>query len=437
MRKPKGYWNYDTCYAEAKKYSSRNGFKHGNETAYRISREKGWIEDYDWLIPQLNLLTYEECYKLAKRCTTKADLKRLNIKAYKASFNKGWIKKFDWLLDGRFFDSDGVKKDKSKKEPNFVLESKQKTHNIYAYEFEGKAVYVGLTATRRIKGRIKEHFLSNSPVSKYASENNVSIPEMRILFTDLTPLEASIKEGEVLSEYANNGWTIVNKAPTGSLGSYLHGYWTKERCIEESKKYKTIKEYQNCNQSSYYAARINEWLDEFTWLERSIRPSKYWDHEHCLEEAKKYQLLNDFKTNSQRAYIVATKNGWIREYTWLKRQLSPKGYWDDYNNCYQTAKQYDSRISFCHGNGPAYQSAREHKWLDDYTWFKYKKQKPKGYWTYETCYEEARKYKTRTEFSKNCNRGYLMSLTKGWINDYIWFKNNNTNDQFYIEWLEE
>ena len=424
MSKPKNYWNYDTCCAEAKKYSSRNEFKHGNETAYRISRENKWIDDYDWLKPQLNLLTFEECYELAKQCVTKADLKRLDIKAYRASFNKGWIKKFDWLLDGRFFDSNGVQKDKSSKEPNFVLESKKKSHNVYVYEFEDKAVYVGLTATRRIKGRIKEHFMSSSPVSKYASENNVRIPEMKIIYTDLTPLEASIKEGEVLSEYAGKGWKIVNIAPTGGLGSFLHGSWTKERCIEESKKYKTRKEYQNGNQSSYYAAKVNEWLDEFTWLERRIRPSGYWNHEHCFEEAKKYQLLRDFRYNSQRAYQVAKKNDWIKEYTWLKRQLSPKGYWDNYDNCYQEAKKYDSRISFCHGNSPAYQSARKYKWLDDYTWLKYKKQKPKGYWTYETCYEEAKKYKTRTSFSKNCNRAYLVSLTNDWLKDYIWFNDN-------------
>ena len=67
--------------------------------------------------------------------------------------------------------------------------------------------------------------------------------------------------------------------------------------------------------------------------------------------------------------------------------------------------------------------------MDDYTWFKYNKQKPKGFWNYENCYNEARKYKSRTEFCRKCVRGYQMSLTNGWIKDYTWFKNNNKDAQ--------
>ena len=195
--------------------------------------------------------------------------------------------------------------------------------------------------------------------------------------------------------------------------------------MEEGRKYKTIKEYQRGNQSSYYAARVNGWLKEFTWFEHRTHPSGYWNYDRCKEEARKYVFLIDFRNNSQRPYQVAKAKGWIKEYSWLKRKLLPKGYWDNYDNCFQEAQKYDSRISFYHGCHAAYESARKNKWLDDYTWFKNKKQKPKGYWAYETCFEEAKKYISRKEFSDKCNRAYLVSLINGWINDYFWFNNSN------------
>lgn len=421
-------WTYDTCYEEAKKYTSRNEFKHGNSSAYNVARKNKWIDDYNWLIPQLEIWTYEKCREIAEQCHTKAAFKKMNYKAYQSSYHNGWIDKYDWLLDGRYYDSDGKKKEKTQKtaiSKNVALESKEKTHCVYVYEFDDNSVYVGLTMIRRIKSRDYEHIFSNDTVSKYAVEKNVPIPEMKIILTDLTPLEARNKEGEVLEKYVKNGWNVLNKAKTGSLGSYMHGYWSKERCMEESKKYKTLSEYQDNNQSSYYAARVNGWIEEFTWLERQILPSGYWNYEHCMKESKKYERLIDFKNNSQRAYNVAMANGWISEYTWLKRTLLPKGWWNDYSHVYDEAKKYDSRISFFHGNHPAYESARKHKWLDDYTWFKYKKQKPKNYWNYEHCYEEAKKYNSRKEFSDKCNRAYLVSLQNGWINDYTWFNKNN------------
>lgn len=417
-------WNAETCRREALKYNSRNEFKHGNNSAYNVARKNGWIDDYDWLIPQLEIWTYEKCLEIAQQCVTKADFKKANSKAYQAASHNGWMDKFDWLLDGRYFDSNGKKKEKSKRGPNKALESKRKSHCVYAYEFDDHAVYVGLTMIRRIKGRDYEHIFSNDSVSKYALENNVQIPEMKVILSDLTPLEARNKEGEILEEYVKKGWKALNKTKTGSLGSYMHGYWTKERCMEEGRKYNTINEYQKGNPSSYYAARVNEWLKDFTWFEHRTNPSGYWNYDHCKEEALKYERLSDFRNKSQRAYQVAKEKGWIKEYDWLKRILSPKGYWDDYDNCKKEAEKYDSRISFYRGSHAAYESARKHHWLDDFTWFKFKKQKPKGYWTYETCRGESKKYRSRTEFSDKCNRAYLVSTINGRINDFTWLNGN-------------
>ena len=85
--------------------------------------------------------------------------------------------------------------------------------------------------------------------------------------------------------------------------------------------------------------------------------------------------------------------------------------------CYEEAKKYSTRTEFYKGCSSAYTVARKNKWLDDYIWF-VEVCKPIGYWTtYETCYEEAKKYSTRSEFKKGCDRAYAVACKNGWMDE--------------------
>ena len=84
--------------------------------------------------------------------------------------------------------------------------------------------------------------------------------------------------------------------------------------------------------------------------------------------------------------------------------------------CYEEAKKYSTRYEFQQGCGRAYNVACKNKWLDDYDWFK-EVHKPNGYWSYQTCYEEAKKYSTRTEFKKECGSAYAVARKNGWMDE--------------------
>ena len=73
----------------------------------------------------------------------------------------------------------------------------------------------------------------------------------------------------------------------------------------------------------------------------------------------------------------------------------PRGYWN-YENCYNEAKKYKSRGEFVKNCPSAYNSAWKNNWLNDYTWFSESASAKK--WDYETCLEESKKYKTRSYF---------------------------------------
>ena len=89
-----------------------------------------------------------------------------------------------------------------------------------------------------------------------------------------------------------------------------------------------------------------------------------WNKETCYEEAKKYSTRSEFKKGCDRAYNVACKNGWIDDYDWFKRPIVYNKKWT-YETCYEEAKKYSTRNEFKKGCGSAYNVACKNGWMDE------------------------------------------------------------------------
>jgi hypothetical protein len=50
---------------------------------------------------------------------------------------------------------------------------------------------------------------------------------------------------------------------------------------------------------------------------KKTHPDGYWSKEKVVEESKKYNILDDFNKSSKTAAGLAHKNGWLDEMTWL------------------------------------------------------------------------------------------------------------------------
>ena len=72
-----------------------------------------------------------------------------------------------------------------------------------------------------------------------------------------------------------------------------------------------------------------------------------------------------------------------------------KSKWN-YDTCLEEANKYKSRTEFQKKCGGAYRAALKNAWLDDCTFKEERK-----FWDKKSCLEEARKYKSRGEFWKN------------------------------------
>lgn len=197
--------------------------------------------------------------------------------------------------------------------------------------------------------------------------------------------------------------------------------YTEDYCLQIAREYTSYSDFRRKEPGVWRAAHKNKWLTAYTWLTRERAIIGYWTKERCKEEALKYKSRKSFKIGASYAYASAIKNHWIDEYTWFIETseliAQNKTKWN-YDACYQEAKKYNSRGAFSEGTPGAWAIAKKAGWMKDYTWFVEKK-KPNGYWTYEKCKSEARKYKSKSEFRKECNGAYDAAKKHGWLNEFF------------------
>ena len=359
-KKPIGYWTKERCYNEAKKYTTKSEFQRNNPSAYRKSLDKGWLSSYTWFISltkPFNYWTYQKCEEESKKYKTRSEFQDKNSSAYRASCENGWICDFVWLINGTKYYWDHHAKwtesscyEEAKKyssrsefqrnnesaynkarrkgwlESYFWLKNqsfdlyKDEIDMIYAYEFiEQNAVYVGRTLARCADQRDKEHIFKNDSVSNFAKEHNIPVPKMKILENDLLLVDGVEREGYWVEKYKKDGWVILNKTKTGSIGGLGKSLTKKSYnyCLSEAKKYTELKEFRTKSKDAYNASLKYGWLTDFVWLKVSERKQHRWTEDMCLDEAKKYTNKHDFITNSKNAYKAAWRYGWLYQYYWL------------------------------------------------------------------------------------------------------------------------
>jgi hypothetical protein len=105
-----------------------------------------------------------------------------------------------------------------------------------------------------------------------------------------------------------------------------HGKWTKEAVIESAKKYQTLMDWRLAESSAFVIACRNGWLNlarsHFTVTKQ---PNGYWTKERVIENAKKYNKLSVWRVNESSARTIVLRNGWMDEATaHMKKRVNRK-----------------------------------------------------------------------------------------------------------------
>jgi hypothetical protein len=81
-------------------------------------------------------------------------------------------------------------------------------------------------------------------------------------------------------------------------------FWTKDRCIEDAKKYKSRAEWKKSSQS-YAAAQKSGWIDECS---KHMEKREKWNKEKCIKVAKECRTKTELKNSFPGAHRYATRN---------------------------------------------------------------------------------------------------------------------------------
>lgn len=152
------------------------------------------------------------------------------------------------------------------------------------------------------------------------------------------------------------------------------------------------------------------------------KPNGYWTKERCELEAKKYSTKTQFQKNERGAVNAAIQHGWYEEITshmTLKKKTNgdkPDGYWTK-ERCTKEAKKYKSKTEFRKSNGSAFTAAYQKGWWNEISAHMIVKRTTDGHWTKENCWKEASKYQLKSDFKNGCGSAYLIANRQGWLDE--------------------
>lgn len=392
-----GYWTKNRCIKEALKYDTRCAFQKGSSGAYNAAFVHGWLDE---VCSHMKILkthySKEECAVEASKYETKTEFAEKAPIYYSHAIRKGFLNEICTHM---------------KKLGNPVERA------IYAFEFQDRHVYIGLTSN--IERRRKEHLhAENSAVYKYIKNSNC-LYEFKVLTRYLPFEEAAIVEDEKISEYADDGWIILNKKSGGDLGGKIRKY-TKTFCRQIASQYSDKTEFRNSNPHFYGYMCRRGWIDELCeHMTQRKKKNGYWTKERCKEEAKKYSNRTDFQNGNKSAYGAAFKRGWLDD---ICSHMSYFEYepsiWTK-ENCSKKIQECKTRGEFKNKYPNAYEAALDNGWLDElfvnHPNYGYKNRRVmvaikadhgRKYWTEERVLKEARKYHSLSEFAKKSSGAY-------------------------------
>lgn len=247
--KPYKYWTKEKLQDEVNKYETRNEFWKKNVSAATTAKNKKLLDEL-----------------------------------FKNHNNNGYLTREEWIKN---------------------------SYVIYIYELtKFNRAYIGLT--NNILRRDREHLFNfKTSLNKYCKENNIPIPNYKILEKNLNPIEAINKEKYWIDLYKDNGWKLFNIAKPGSLGGN-DIVWTKDKLYKLVKQFNTRNEFKKKASGAYSAAVKYKILDDLfkDHINKGLKykERRFLSFDELQKEANKYLTRMDFQKNDPGSYTKARLN---------------------------------------------------------------------------------------------------------------------------------
>lgn len=397
----KRIWTKENVIIEAQKYSTQVDFKHGSGGAHAAAQRLGMLK---YLHQFWQKSTKPRGYWTIEKCEEVAKLC-----VNRSELQKKYGRAYKVLSDNNLLDE-------------FFVNEKGKDANIHCvYHFyfpKTNAIYIGRTLKRRVEKREKEHLQDKkSTVLKHSIETNQPVPRMQIILDNLNCVESLAKEDEEITKAVEKGFLVLNKAKTGiksgSIGGIGFGKLTYDYCYEIAKKCNTKHEFELKNTSAYLKANKMGWSKDYIWFKQIHKPKGYWDnYDNCYAEFLRCgSSLERLRKENSTCHKHSVKNGYTKN--WHKKRVAPNKKWT-IETLVEVVKKQPSQNDLQKNEGGAYNALRRMGLL--YEFYNKQNDKPFGYWNvFENVEKEAKKYKSRWDFGKNNSSAYNAARRNNWL----------------------
>ena len=199
------------------------------------------------------------------------------------------------------------------------------------------------------------------------------------------------------------------------------GYWTKERCIADARKYSSRNQWRVASGGAYKKARRKRWLDECCahMDTKKSRPVNYWTLEKCLEVSKNYSYQTEWLKNDAGSYDAAYRNGWLEQC--CAHMRSREEVLAEVNTVWTLEAVQADALRFStkkewREHGPkSYDAAKRHNWVSLCDSHMVPGRKPNNYWTFERIQEEALKYRRRSDWQRAHPSSFAKAQKMEWL----------------------
>jgi predicted GIY-YIG superfamily endonuclease len=234
--------------------------------------------------------------------------------------------------------------------------------------------------------------------------------------------------------------------------------WTKDLIQEKALKYETRSSFKKNNNDAYLAAKRRGLLNEVcVHMKEARKPNGYWTKEICSIEAKKYKSRSEFREHNSMAYKVSCQNKFLDEvcshmktFFRMKRMIYAAEFSDGFVYVGLTGDlkarkgqhiKRENEAIFKHikatGLTPVYKELTEYinfKKAQTQEEFFQKKYEKEGWkplhsakagalggalkkWDKESVMLEAKKYKTKAKFERQSSGAYNAARRMGWLDE--------------------
>lgn len=370
----------------AQNYNIFSDFREQEVNAYSVARKRGILnkicehmtvkrriqQKYD------DSFNYDSCAQIASKFHSRTEWQKNECKRYYTyAYKMGWLDEICKHMD---------------------RVGNRKKRCIYVATFTDNCAYVGLTYNT--KKRWSDHLRDDeSSILIHIKETGLEPTFTKL--TDYMPAEeASKMEGIYKEEYKKQGWTMLNRANTGALGS-SYGY-TREEVIVEAAKYDNLADFR-INSAGYYEAGYrSDYWDEIR-LMLNAKNTKGYTKEDCIRIAKQYKVLKVFMKERSAVYHAARRLG-IKDEICKHMKRCKRISWN-----LETAKKYakecKSRSEYYKKYYEGYEILKKAGLLDKF----FSKPLNKK-WNKELVHTEALKYDNRHDFAKGSPKAYSAAV---------------------------